>query len=42
MYRAPGWSTIGVVDRQTVVVRLELHLAKDEAEIADVVYEGVQ
>jgi hypothetical protein len=29
MYRAPGWSTIGVVDRQTVVVRLELHLTGD-------------
>jgi hypothetical protein len=29
MCRAPGWSRIGAVDRQTVVIRLELHLADE-------------
>jgi hypothetical protein len=29
MCRTPGWSRIGVVDRQTVVIRLELQRADD-------------
>lgn len=29
MCRAPGWSSIGPVDPQTVVIRLELHLTED-------------
>jgi hypothetical protein len=29
MCRAPHWSRIAAVDRQTVVIRLELHLADD-------------